>query len=61
MTTEEYLEQLRRSGVPALANMLKWAKHWLETAPLMGDKTKKLLMEFCEENGVDVNLPKKKT
>lgn len=61
MTTEDYFNELKNNGQPALANMLEWAKHWLETAPLIGDKTKKLLLDFCEENGVDVNLPKKKT
>ena len=61
MTNEQLLHEIREHGGPALANMLEWSKHWLETAPMMGDKTKTLLLEFCEEHGIDVKLPQKKT
>lgn len=43
---------------PETVKMLLWAKRWLESAPLMGSDTKQKLLNFCNEWGVKVNLPK---
>jgi hypothetical protein len=47
MTTEEFIRELSKDR-PETARMLEWSKHWLETEPLLGEETKKVLLSFCK-------------